>query len=134
MRLKTYLSFDGNCRQALTFYAEQLGGTVSAMQSFGDTPGCDSLPASVRDGIMHGRVDVGPFSIMGTDATPDHPYPGIAGSYVVADVDEAAKADALFAALAQGGQIEMPIQQTFWAQRYGSLVDRFGVRWMINCT
>lgn len=133
MRLKTYLSFNGNCRQALTFYAEQLGGQVVAMQTFGETPGCEGLSEDVRAAILHGRVDVGPFSLMGTDATPDHPYPGISGAYVVADVDDVAQAETLFTALSDGAQIEMPLQQTFWAQRYGILADRFGVRWMINC-
>lgn len=134
MRLKTYLSFNGDCRQALTFYAELLGGTVVAMQTFGETPGCDGLPEAARDSILHGRVDLGPFSLMGTDATPDHPYAGVNGSYVVADVDEVERAEAVFAALSADAQIEMPLQQTFWARRYGSLTDRFGVRWMVNCT
>lgn len=134
MRLHTYLSFNGDCREALAFYARQLGGNVVAMQSFGEVPGCEGMPADVKDKIMHGRVDIGAYSLMGTDATPDHPYPGVHGAHVVADVDEPEKAESLFAALAIDAQVEMPLDQTFWARRYGILTDRFGVRWMVNCT
>ncbi len=134
MRLNTYLSFNGDCRQALEFYARHLGGQVSAMQTFGDTPGCDQLPAEARDLIMHGRLDVGAYTIMGTDATPDHPYTPIQGSHLVADVDTPEQAEALFAAFSEGGQVELPLQPMFWARRYAILTDRHGVRWMINCT
>lgn len=135
MRLKHYLSFNGDCRQAMTFYAGLLGGELVAMQSYGDTPGCEGMPDEVRQRILHGRVDLGPFSLMGTDAIPDHPYEGVNGAYVVADVDEPEQAETLYAALSEGAPaIEMPLQQTFWARRYGNLTDRFGVRWMINCT
>ncbi|MCL6713252.1 VOC family protein [Pseudoxanthomonas sp. z9] len=135
MRLKHYLSFDGDCRQALTWYAGLLGGQVVAMQSFGETPGCGDLPAALKERILHGRVDVDAFSLMGTDATPDHPYQGVTGAYVVIDLDDPEQAESLYATLSEGAQVvEMPLQQTFWARRYGSLADRHGVRWMINCT
>ncbi len=134
MRLKHYLSFDGDCRQALTWYAGLLGGQVTAMQSFADTPGCEDLPDELKTRILHGRVDVDAFSLMGTDATPDHPYKGVIGAYVVIDLDDQARAEALYSALSEGAQaVEMPLQQTFWARRYGILADRHGVRWMINC-
>lgn len=134
MRLKHYLSFNGDCRQALTWYAELLGGQVVAMQRFGDTPGCEDLPDELKTRILHGRVDVGAFSLMGTDATPDHPYQGVTGAHVVIDLDDLEQAESLYAALSDGAQaVEMPLQQTFWAQRYGILTDRHGVRWMINC-
>lgn len=134
MRLHTYLGFNGDCRQAFAFYAQHLGGQVTAMQTYAETPGCQGLQPDVAQLIMHGRLEVGPYTIMGTDATPDHPYTAINGSYLVADVDSPEKAEALFAAFAEGGTVEMPLQQMFWAQRYGILTDRHGVRWMINCT
>ena len=132
MKLNTYLSFDRNTRQAFEYYAKHLDGKILAMATFGDTPGCDSLPES-RDLIMHAMIDIGGHRVMGTDATPDHPYEGVKGAHVVIDTPDPAEADKLFAALADGGQVVLPIQETFWAKRYGILVDRFGVPWMVNC-
>ena len=70
---------------------------------------------------------------MGTDATPDFPYRGVQGAHVVLNVPDAAEAERVYAALSADGRIEMPLQETFWATRYGILVDRFGVPWMVNC-
>ena len=133
MHMNTYLAFNGDCRAAFTFYAQLLGGKVTAMMRFGDAPGCDAMPAEAKDLIMHGCVDIGGHMLMGTDATPGHPYAGITGAHVVLHVDDPSKADWLFAALAEKGRIDMPIQETFWARRYGIAVDRFGVPWMVNC-
>lgn len=133
MQLNTYLSFNGDCRQALEFYADKLGGKIIAMMTFAETPGCEDLPES-KDKIMHGALELAGRVVMGTDATPLHPYDGVKGSHLVIDVNEIEQADRLFADLAEGGKIEMPIQETFFAKRYGIAVDRFGVPWMIICT
>jgi PhnB protein len=138
MQLNTYLSFDGDCRRALESYATLLGGKVVAMMSFGEMPpqeGCGEMPAALKDRIMHGCADIGGHLLMGTDATPDHPYAGINGAYVSVQVTDVAEAERIFAGLSEGAKrIEMPLQQTFWAKRYGSLVDRHGVPWMVNCS
>ncbi|MBX3247744.1 MAG: VOC family protein [Myxococcales bacterium] len=134
MRINTYLSFDGTTREALTFYRGLLGGELTAMMKFSEMPGCEALAEAVPDGIMHGCLDLGAMCIMGTDATPEHPYAGIEGAHVVIDVDDPARAAALFEALASGGAVRMPLGPTPWARQYGILVDRFGVPWMINCT
>ncbi|UNK58507.1 VOC family protein [Pseudoxanthomonas daejeonensis] len=138
MQLNTYLSFGGDCRQALESYAELLGGTVMGMMTFGEMPpqeGCGEMPASVKDRIMHGCVEIGGHLLMGTDATPDHPYRGITGSYITFQTADVAESERVFAALSRDARrIEMPLQQTFWAKRYGSLVDRHGVPWMVNCS
>lgn len=138
MQLNTYLSFDGDCRQALESYARLLGGEVMAMMTFGEMPpqeGCAEIPASFKDRIMHGAVAIGGQVVMGTDATPEHPYAGITGSYLTVQTAEVAEAERVFAALSEGARrIEMPLQETFWAKRYGSLVDRYGVLWMVNCS
>ena len=132
MSFDTYLSFDGNCRQAFTFYAELLGGRVTAMLPFGDAPGCGGA-SPAPDAIMHGCLELQGRRLMATDATPDHPYRGVQGAHVVLNVPDAGEAERVFTALAAGGRIEMPLQETFWALRYGILVDRFGVPWMVNC-
>ena len=134
MGFDTYLSFDGTCREALTFYAGLLGGRVIAMTRFGDVPGsCDGGAADVADRIMHGCLELDGRRLMGTDATPDHPYRGVQGAHVVLNVADAAEAERVFPALAAGGRTDMPLQETFWATRYGICVDRFGVPWMVNC-
>lgn len=133
MKLNTYLNFDGDCRAAFEFYAQLLGGNIAMMMSFADSPGCDGMPAQARDKIMHARLVVGDDLLMGTDATPEYPHQGINGAHVTINVGEPAEADRIFAALAEGGKVELPIQETFWAKRYGITVDRFGVPWMVNC-
>lgn len=134
MKLNTYLSFDGDCRDAFAFYASVFDGRITAMMTFGEAPGCDEMPADAKDRIMHARVEFGDQALMGTDATSMYPYRGVVGAHVVADVATPAQAETVFAALADGGRIEMPIGETFWAQRYGMVTDRFGVPWMVNCS
>lgn len=134
MKFNTYLAFNGNCREALQFYAQLFGGKITAMMSFGESPARDEVPAAAHAAIMHGCVEMDGGTLMGTDATPDHPYPGVQGAHVVINVDEAVEAERLFAALSQGGRVDMPIGKTFWAERYGMTVDRFGVPWMVNCS
>ena len=133
MKLDTYLSFDGDCRAAFAFYARVLGGKVAAMMTFGEANACGDLGEAARDLVMHARLDLDGFALMGTDATPQYPYQPIQGAHVVVNVDEPAEAERIFAALAEGGRVDMPMQETFWARRYGIAVDRHGVPWMVNC-
>lgn len=114
MKLNTYLNFDGDCKAAFEFYAQLLGGNIVMMMSFADSPGCDDMPAQARDRIMHARLVIGDDLLMGTDATPQYPYQGVNGAHVTINVGEPAQADRVFAALAEGGKVEMPIQETFW--------------------
>lgn len=134
MKFNTYLNFDGDCRRAFEFYARVLGGRVTAMNTFGEMPGCEHMPADAHDRIMHARLEIGDQVLMGTDATSMYPYRGVVGAHVVADVATPGEAETLFAALSEGGRVEMPIGETFWAQRYGITTDRFGVPWMVNCS
>ncbi len=134
MRLNTYLSFDGNCREALEFYAAHVGGKITAMMTYGEMPGCEQMPAQTKTAIMHGCLDLGAVSIMGTDGSPGHEHENVRGAHLVLDVPTPAEAERLYAVLVEGGTVCMPIGPTFWAQRYGILIDRFGVPWMINCS
>ena len=133
MKLNTYLNFDGDCRAAFEFYAQLLGGNIVMMMPFGESAACDGMPPQALDKIMHARLVIGDDLLMGTDATPEYPHQGINGAHVAINVGEPAEAERIFAALAEGGKVELPIQETFWARRYGITVDRFGVPWMINC-
>ena len=134
MKLNIYLTFDGQCRAAFEFYQRRLGGEIMAMLPFGDSPMCDEVPESVRDKIMHACLVVDGQMLMGSDTTPEHPYEGINGSHIAIHVDSPEEAERLFAALAEDGTVVMPLAETFWALRFGMLVDQFGVPWMINCS
>jgi PhnB protein len=132
MQMNTYLNFDGRCREAFTFYASCLGATVDVMIAHGDTPAAEHVPPAWRDKIMHARLSVGTAVLMGSDAASDER--GVPGGFAVAlHVDEPAEAERVFAALADQGTVRLPIQETFWARRFGMLTDRFGIPWMVNC-
>ncbi|HSH40810.1 MAG TPA: VOC family protein [Arenicellales bacterium] len=133
MQMHTYLNFDGNCREAMEFYRDHLGGEITAMMTWGEAPFADEVPPESRDRIMHACFQLGGHMLMGTDATSQHPYRGITGSSVVLEAPDAETAERLFQSLSDGGRVDMPMDETFWAHRFGMLVDRFGVPWMINC-
>ncbi len=133
MKINPYLIFNGDCKAAFTFYAQCLQGTLEMMMTFGESPARDQMPASYHDLIIHTRLVVGDQALMGSDTTPDRPYHGISGCSVSLNVTSIAEAERIFTALADQGTIQMPLEATFWAARFGMLVDRFGVPWMVNC-
>ncbi|EXF95748.1 3-demethylubiquinone-9 3-methyltransferase [Pseudomonas fluorescens HK44] len=133
MKINPYLIFNGDCKAAFTFYAQCLQGTLEMMMTFGESPARDQIPASSHDLIMHTRLVVGDQVLMGSDTTPERPYHGISGCSVSLNVTSIAEAERIFTALADRGTIQMPLEATFWAARFGMLVDRFGVPWMVNC-
>ena len=133
MQLNTYLNFNGDCEAAFRHYVQRLGGKIVALMKFGDGPMAAQTPAQDHGKVMHARYEVDGSTLMGTDCTSDYPYQPIKCAYVVINLDDADKAERVFNALADGGKVEMPLQQTFWAHRYGITVDRFGVPWMVNC-
>lgn len=133
MKINAYLTFNGNCEEAMRFYASCLGGTLDPINTFGDTPACDHVPADYRDKIMHARLTVGDQVLMASDNMPDYPYDGVKGCSIALNVDSIAEAQRVFAALSEQGQVIMPLDKTFWAVSFGMLVDRFGVPWLVNC-
>ena len=132
MRVNPYLVFNGRCEEAFTFYAECLGGKIEAMLPHAGTPAESHVPAEWREKIMHARLNVGEDVIMGSDAPPGH-FEQPKGFSVTIQLTEPAEADRIFQRLSEGATVTMPIQQTFWASRFGMLVDRFGTPWMVNC-
>jgi PhnB protein len=132
MKLNSYLFFNGQCEAAFKFYEKCLGGKIDAMLTHAGTPAEAQVPANWRDKIMHARLIVGDEVLMGSDAPPEH-FQQPQGFSVALGVDDPAEAERIFNALADKGTVRMPIQQTFWAVRFGMLVDRFGIPWMINC-
>jgi PhnB protein len=133
MKINPYLIFNGDCKAAFTFYAESLKGQLEAMLTFGETPAAEHVPKDLHNLIIHTRLAVGDQAIMGSDTTPDRPTDEMSGCSISLNVDSIQEAEQVFSALSEGGQVQMPLEATFWAARFGMLVDRFGVSWMINC-
>src|SRR5712692_1735667 len=132
MQLNPYLFFNGQCEAAFKFYERVLGGKIEAMLTHAGTPAEAQVPAEWRNKILHARLIVGGEVLMGSDAPPgrqEEPK----GFSVSVQVKDPADAERIFDALAEKGTVRMPIQKTFWATRFGMLVDRFGIPWMINC-
>lgn len=132
MQINPYLNFNGNCEEAFQFYEQNLGGKITGLFRHEGTPMAAHVPAEWLNKIMHVSLAVGDQLIMGSDAPPDR-YGKPQGFAVSLGIQKIADAERIFAALSEGGTVQMPIQQTFWAVRFGMLTDRFGIPWMINC-
>lgn len=132
MQLNPYLHFQGDCEAAFRFYEKATGGKILAMMTFAQTPMAGQTPPDLQGKIVHARMEVGGTILMGADAPHDR-YQKPQGFSVILNVEEPAEADRVFHALAEGGGTTMPIQETFWARRFGMLVDKFGIPWMVNC-
>ena len=132
MQTSTHLHFNGNCREAFDFYAKTLGGKIVFAMTYGESPAAGQTCAQSRDKIIHARVDFGGQYLLGCDTSGEH-YHTPQGFNVMAAVEQPAEAERIFATLADGGKVTMPVQETFWAQRFGMVTDRFGTPWMVNC-
>jgi PhnB protein len=132
VQLVPYLGFNGQCEAAFKFYERCLGGKIVTMMTYGETPAAGHASPELKDRIMHARLLAGEAELMGGD-TPQEQFEAPRGFCVSIQIDDPARAERIFNALADGGQVQMPIQETFWAARFGMLIDRFGTPWMINC-
>lgn len=131
MKMSTYLAFNGQCATAFDFYQQALGGEVVEKHTFAASPMADQVPADWGDKIMHINLKVGEQYLMGCDSA--EAQAGFKGFNMVLGVDNVADAERLFAALSPNANIMMPLDKTFWAERFGMLVDQFGVTWAVNC-
>ncbi|MCI0541879.1 MAG: glyoxalase/bleomycin resistance/extradiol dioxygenase family protein [Verrucomicrobiales bacterium] len=125
-----YITFKGNCRQAIEFYKDALGAEVLFVQTVGESPMSNMGPA---ENIMHSTLKVGDSTIMmSDDPTPEA---GTAGDNIslAIGLNDPQKAKEIFGNLANGGSVIMPLGKTFWAEAFGMLTDKFGIRWMVNC-
>ncbi|HEX4535174.1 MAG TPA: VOC family protein [Rhizomicrobium sp.] len=133
MKISPYLNFDGNCREAFELYAKVMGGKDLHIMTFKDMPPDENMPLTddQKKMVMHARFIVGGDTIMGSDSPGRYNKPQ--GYAISIGVDTPEEADRIFAALAEGGDVGMPIAETFWAKRFGMVTDRFGTHWMVNC-
>ena len=133
MQINPYLIFNGTCRDAFQTYAKVLGGTLQ-VHTYGDIPpgaGQDDGPKQPPDNVMHAQLEAHGAVLMGSDGPEgDGPKDAVWVSLSITAVEEAER---VFNELTEGGTVVMPIGETFWAQRFGMLKDRFGVSWMVNC-
>lgn len=132
MQINPYLNFNGQCEAAFKFYEQALGGKIVFQMTWGEMPGAtEQFPPEMLKRIMHIHLMVGDQAIMGADSPPDH-YQKPAGLNVSIHVKDAAEAERIFKALAEGGSATMPFQKTFWSPGFGMCVDQFGIPWMVN--
>jgi PhnB protein len=131
MHFTPYLNFDGQCKEAFTFYQKVLGGTLEVM-THGESPIAGEVSPDWNDLVMHARLDTGESAILGSDAPLGEHEPA-RGIYVTLHVSEPAEAERIFHALAEGGNVTVPLEKNFWAERFGMLTDRYGTPWMVNC-
>jgi PhnB protein len=132
MHLNPYLTFDGRCEEAFRFYEKLLGGKITAMMPHEGTPAAEHAPQDWQKKILHAVLNIDGQILMGSDAPPQH-YEPPKGISVSLNAGKVADAERVFEALAAKGEVQFPLQQTFWAARFGMATDRFGIPWMINC-
>jgi len=132
MQVNPYLTFSGQCEEAFRFYEKVLGGKIEAMMPHRGSPMEQHVPPEWRSKIMHARLRFGDEVLMASDAPPDR-YQPMQGFSVTLGIEDPVEAERVFHALSEQGTVQMPLEKTFWALRFGMLVDRFGTPWMINC-
>jgi PhnB protein len=134
MKIHPYLNFPGTAEEAMNFYAKALSGKLTEVHRFSSMPGAEQHSEATRQRVMHvGLMLPDGFMIMASD-TMEGMGPYIVGTNVTVSIHPSSReeADRVFSALAEGGQISMPLSDQFWGDYYGSLTDRFGIQWMIN--
>lgn len=133
MKLNPHLNFNGQCAEAFKFYEQHLGAKPLFSITYKDSPMADQFPAECADQIMHATLEIGDVVVMASDSPPGY-YQQPNGFCVSLSVDDPAEAERVFNALAENGQVNMPLQQTFWALKFGMVIDQFGIPWMVNCS
>ena len=134
MQIQPYLFFEGRCEEAVEFYRTALGAEVTMLMRFKDSPEPPPpgmLPPGSENKVMHASLRIGDATVMVSDGRAQG-HPSFQGFSLSIAVPDEARADQLFNALAEGGQVHMPLAKTFWSPRFGMVADRFGVGWMIN--
>ena len=132
MQLNPYLFFNGQCQSAFQFYEQCLGGKVETIMPYEGSPMEDQVPPEWRNKVMHAELTVNNRVLMGSDGMPDE-YEVPKGFSISLNMDDPTKAEQIFQALAENGTVSMPIQETFWAIRFGMVTDQFSIPWLINC-
>lgn len=132
-QLNAYISFNGNCAEAMQFYETALGGRLDALLTNSQSPMAAELPPGSADLVMHAQLTLDGGVLMAADAMPGcSAYEGMKGFSLTLTYPDASQARDVFATLSEGGRVTMPMDSSFWADAFGMLVDRFGTPWIIN--
>ena len=125
MKLYTYLNYGGTCQEAFRSYEQHLGGKITMMMTHGQSPNARNVPAEWKDAVLHARIELGETVLMGERFQP------MRSAYMTLMLDSVSEAERIYGLLSEGGQIFMPMQETFFAVRFAQLRDRFGTSWML---
>ena len=131
-QLAAYLSFDGRCAEAMNHYAQVLGARVDALLTFAQVPASDDMPKVDSDRVMHAYLVHKDFVLMAGDTPPGMPLQPMQGVMLALTFDTVAEAERVFNTFADGGTVQMPLADTFWAEAFGMVTDRFGTPWGIS--
>ena len=130
MQLNTYLNYGGNCEEAFKFYEQHLGGKITMMMKHGEQPSAQNMPPDWGKKVLHARLQLGGTELLGADIPTDRFKP-IRSAYLSLTLGSDQEADRVFSLLSDGGEVYMPMQDTFFASRFAMLRDRFGTSWML---
>lgn len=128
MQLNTYVNFAGKCAEAFRYYEKHVGGKIGMMMTHGEAPDQSQVKPELKDAVLHAKISIGDTELMGADIPHAQP---MRSAYLSLSVQTDAEAERLFAALSDGGEVFMPMQETFFATRFAQLRDRYGINWMI---
>jgi PhnB protein len=128
MKLYTYLNYGGNCQEAFRFYEQHLGGKITMMMTHGQGPNPNNVPPGWNNAVLHARMNIGETELLGADIPAYQPMRSAYLTLIAGSNDEAER---VYAALSDGGEIFMPMNETFFAYRFAQLRDKFGTSWMI---
>ena len=135
MALNTYLTFDGNCREAFEFYRSVFGGEFAEFQTFGDGPPDMPVSDEEKDRVLHVALPIGSSVLMGSDTWSIGPPHAVGNNFSLSiEVESREQCDELCAKLSAGGSVTTPLQEMFWGAYFGQWTDRFGINWMVNYT
>jgi PhnB protein len=132
LQVSPYLSFSGQCEAAFKFYEQHLRATPGQMFRYEGSPMAKNVPPDWQHKIMHGSVTIGQLVLMGADVASE-PYHKRAGFSLSIQMQDTSEAERIFHALSENGAVLVPLAETFWAARFGMVIDQFGIPWAINC-
>ena len=130
MKLNTYLNYGGNCKEAFQFYEKHLGGKITMMMTHGEQPNPANVPPGWKNAILHASMTLGGTDLLAADVPPDRFQP-MRSAYLSLALDSIEEAERIYKLLSDGGEIFMPMEETFFASRFAMLRDKFGTSWLL---
>ena len=130
-QINAYLTFNGNCREAMTFYKDCLGGEL-VLQTIGESPMAEKMPAKMKGFILHSSLTRGPLVVMATDCVPEQGLTKGNSVSLCLNCSSEEEIKTFYAKLAEGGKATHPLENTFWGALFGDLTDKYGNQWLLN--